>query len=133
MSLLPATAVGTAGMLQFGIHLPAAALLPIGIALALPTIHLIATPLQFGRVAAGLRLGPVLTGALRPFYHPVLLRTARRNPQHFHPQADQPQRQFRGEIARRAPGVAVVRTQAFGEAPAAKSLAKLSLNRMSPD
>ena len=58
---------------------------------------------------------------------------ARRIPDRFDGQPDQPQRQFGGQVAGGAPGIAIVDAHAVGEAPARENVAEHRLNRLGGD
>src|SRR5689334_12043831 len=117
-------------MRQLRVNFPAAAAVAVRVTLALAAVETLAALLQLDGAVAGLWLGPVLPGALAAFDHPVVLRAARRDPQHLDPQADQPQRHLGRELARGAPGVAVIDPEATRQAPAGKRLPQRLLDGM---
>ncbi len=80
-----------------------------------------------------MQLAPLLGQAVGPLHLGVARGLARRIPDRFDGQPDQPQRQFGRQVAGGAPGIAVVDAYAVGEAPTRENVAEHRLDRLRGD
>ena len=128
MTFLPILAIASILLLQTRKRLQTALAFNAWVDLPLDAVHFVHALLQFFRSLASARLRPTFTRTLRPFNHTIVLWTPSGIPGHGHAQADQPQRQVGGPIARRSPGCAVVDAEAFRQAPPRKNQAQRLLH-----
>src|SRR5271157_3992755 len=117
--------VGPAGMHQAREELEATETSLVRVDLAVQAIHSLQAGLQFRRRPARPRLAPPGGRPLGTLDDPVLLGATRVVPVHPDAQANQPQRQVGRELAPRAPGPAIVDSEAAGQAPANPGQAEL--------
>ena len=117
--------VGPTGMLQAWEDLEATSTFLVRVDLAVQAVHSLQAGLQFRGRPARPRLAPPGGRPLGTLDDPVLLGASRVVPVHPDAQADQPQRQVGRELAPRAPGPAVVDSEAAGQPPANPGQAEL--------
>ena len=112
-------------MLQAWEDLEATSTFLVRVDLAVQAVHSLQAGLQFRGRPARPRLAPPGGRPLGTLDDPVLLGASRVVPVHPDAQADQPQRQVGRELAPRAPGPAVVDSEAAGQPPANPGQAEL--------
>ena len=113
------------GMHQAREEFEATAAVLVRVDLAVHAVHSLQADLQFRGCPARPRLAPPGGRPLGTLDDPVLLGATRVVPVHPDAQADQPQRQVGRELAPRAPGPAIVDSEAAGQAPANPGQAEL--------
>src|SRR2546428_263653 len=108
MASLPNRAVLLSRVRQRWVRFQPAAPFNTRILFTLDAIHFVQPLLKLRSSVARRWFGPASARSLRALDYTVVLRSPRRVPRHFHSQANQPQRQLRRKVTRRAPGTAVI-------------------------